>query len=69
MSVRERRNRADSQGKTAEQLHRNRCGVCMEPIRRGEETREVARGSGRAHVICPAWSAIPGQVPLPGMSS
>lgn len=52
MSVRERRNRKDSRSKTPEQLHHNRCAVCMGPIRRDEPKRPAARGSGWAHTVC-----------------
>ena len=55
MSYRERQNRKDSRAKTPEQLHRGRCGICMNKIKPGEPTREVPQGSGRAHEICPDW--------------
>lgn len=57
MSVRERRNRKDRRAKTAAELHHGRCGICMGPIKRGERTRSVPRGSSQAHLICPDWPA------------
>lgn len=53
MSVRERRNRKDSRAKTPEQLHHNRCAICMQPILAGQPTKTAARGSGTAHDPCP----------------
>jgi hypothetical protein len=52
MSYRERRNRKDAQGKTPGQLHHNRCAICEQPIRRGQETVPVPRGFQQAHMAC-----------------